>query len=397
MTRSCWATTLANVVAPLRPVPWCTATRSERREPRRLGLPVAHDRQRADHQVRARAAPARWASVVGVLPEPHVVGQAAAEAELVEELQPAEAAALVRTQRGHEAGRLDTFGERGVGQTLQQIAEPARGGDRRRRRRSASRCLASSVAAELGGQPQQLERRQLAVLSRCSARLASARRASVRSSRTHRPLTLIRPAPDAAARSSSASSTGVSSTTTVQSMIAAAPNRLLPDCVLRLGDALGGRRATRQAFGCEQLDVDRGQRVDRFERGRGRVEVDAVPAGLRASRRATGRASRCRRARWRCIRRASAGTVARRRGRPRPAGRRQRRPPCTTDRDRRGRRVRATSGQSPCGSSGKCEPQPGPHDRLALGAANGLIEDRRQIVERLDRARGRRETRRPAR
>ena len=167
-------------------------------------------------------------------------------------------------------------------------------------------------------------------------------------------------------------------------MIAAALNRPVPGCVLRLGDALGGRRSTRQAFGREQLDVDGGQRVDRLERGRGRVEIDA---------RAVGSASHVGQPRgehldvdaapWRGIRRASAGTVPRRRGRT-AAG--------LADGDVVGCAPPAAivgvdqlERQRPIAERlvGQRQAQAGPDDRLALGAADGLIEDRRQIVERL--------------
>ena len=61
-----------------------------RREAGGLGLPVVDDRQRADDEVRARPVE-EVGERRGRLAETHVVGEAAAEAEALEEAQPAEA------------------------------------------------------------------------------------------------------------------------------------------------------------------------------------------------------------------------------------------------------------------------------------------------------------------
>ena len=96
-----------------------------RREAAGLGLPVVDDRERADDEVRARSV-----DEVGErgrrLAEPHVVGEAAAEAEAVEESQPAEAAALVGPQLAGERGRLDLLAQRRVGQPAEQQPGPRR-------------------------------------------------------------------------------------------------------------------------------------------------------------------------------------------------------------------------------------------------------------------------------
>ena len=77
-----------------------------RREAPGLGLPVVHDRQRADDEV--RAGPVEEVGERGRrLAEPHVVGQAPAEPEAGEEAHPRQAAALVRAQRAVEAGWLE--------------------------------------------------------------------------------------------------------------------------------------------------------------------------------------------------------------------------------------------------------------------------------------------------
>ena len=70
MTRSCWATTFGERRGAAAAGAVVHGDAQQRREAGGLGLPVAHDRQRADHQVRARAVRTRWASVVGVLPRP---------------------------------------------------------------------------------------------------------------------------------------------------------------------------------------------------------------------------------------------------------------------------------------------------------------------------------------
>ncbi len=84
-------------LAPCRWAPWWTVTVIEGVKRRALRLPVVDDRERADDEV--------WPGSVDEvgerrrrLAEAHVVGEAAAEAEAVEEPQPAEAAALVRPQ-----------------------------------------------------------------------------------------------------------------------------------------------------------------------------------------------------------------------------------------------------------------------------------------------------------
>ena len=380
MIRSCWATTLANVAASLRPVPWCTATRMQRCESGRLGLPVADDRQRADHQV--RAGQRREVGERGrCLAEAHVVGQASAEPEPVEELQPAETAALIWAQRRHETRRLDSLGERGVGKALQQIAEPAGGGDRRRgvvgELPAASSAAASSAAS----------RRRSSVDSslwsrRCSARLARARRASVRSRRTHRPLMLIRPAPDAAARSSNGlvDRSVVDHDGPVDDRRGAEP--AAARSVLRLGDALGGCRSAGEAFGCEQFDVDGGQRVDRFERGCGGLEID--------TRLRIGEPRREPRGEHLDVDVCGGDALGEHRQEPLVAGEAHcaagaagdvgcRAPPSAII------GVDQLERQRPVAERfvGQCQSQSGPHDRLALGAADGLVEDRRQIVERL--------------
>ncbi len=120
-------------LAPWRWAPWWTVTVDRRREAAALRLPVVHDRERTDDEVWSRPV-----DEVGErrrrLAEAHVVGEAAAEAEAVEEPQPAEAATLVRPQLAGERGGLDLLTQRGVGQSAEQQPGPRRGDERRRRR-----------------------------------------------------------------------------------------------------------------------------------------------------------------------------------------------------------------------------------------------------------------------
>ena len=255
-----------------------TATRAvmhgdsqHRRESRRLGLPVAHDRQRADHQVRARQC-GEVGERGGCLAEAHVVGQAAAETELVEELQPAETAPLIRTQRGHEPGRLDAFGQRRVGQTLQQVTEPAGGGDRRR---VAVGGLCFLGSGQLGGQPQHVERRQLGMVASMFGEVGegSPRLGAVES---HPPPVDV---DQAGARRGGALEQCLVDRCVVDHDRPVDDRRGAESAgsggIFRLGDTSGGRRSPGQALGRQQLDVDRGQGIDRFERGRRGVEVDS--------------------------------------------------------------------------------------------------------------------------
>jgi hypothetical protein len=106
----------------------------------------------------------------GRLAETHVVGQATTKPDSVQELQPAETAALVRTQRGREAGRLGAFGQRGVGQAVEQIVEPAGGGehwpvDRRGRLVGPRNRRGGLVGAKFGGESQELDGRQFGMVA----------------------------------------------------------------------------------------------------------------------------------------------------------------------------------------------------------------------------------------
>ena len=88
-----------------------------------LGLPVVDDGQRTHHQVRAGTI-----DEVGErrrrLAEAHVVGEAAAQSEPVEEPQPAEAATLVWPQPPVNHGGSFASCEFGVGQTAEQQSRP---------------------------------------------------------------------------------------------------------------------------------------------------------------------------------------------------------------------------------------------------------------------------------
>ncbi len=67
----------------------------------------------------------------GRLAQAHVVGEAAAEAEPVEELEPAEAALLVRAQGGGEARGHIAVGESGIGKAVEQFGRPPGAAHRR--------------------------------------------------------------------------------------------------------------------------------------------------------------------------------------------------------------------------------------------------------------------------
>ena len=95
------------------------------REASRLGEPVVDDRQRTHDEVRT------WPALQvgqrgGRLAEPHVVGQAPAESEALEEAQPGQAAALIWPQRAGEPFALASLDETIVGQSGQQLDAPGR-------------------------------------------------------------------------------------------------------------------------------------------------------------------------------------------------------------------------------------------------------------------------------
>ncbi len=117
-----------------------------RREAAGLGLPVVDHGQRAHHEVRARTLE-QVGQRGGRLAEAHVVGEAAAQTEAVEEAQPRQAAALVGAQLAVERRRLVLLAQALVGEPAEQLVGPRRGGARRRR-----------VELALAGQAQQRHR-----------------------------------------------------------------------------------------------------------------------------------------------------------------------------------------------------------------------------------------------
>ena len=275
-----------------------------RRESGRLCLPVANDRQRTDHQMRARQC-----GDVGErgrrLAEAHVVGQASTETELVEELQPSEPAALIRTQRRHEPGRLDSFRECGIGEALQQIAEPTGRGDRRAIvvdlltvafEHGADSRSSFFGCGELGGEPQEVERRQLAVVATMFGEIGKGS-ACLGAVEPHPPAVDVDQPGARCSRTFEqrlVDGSVVDDHGPVDDRRGAEPSG--PGSVLRLGDSLGGRGSASESLGGQQFDVDGGQGIDRLERRCGGVEIDAMLSDRRATTPATVRASRCRRA-----------------------------------------------------------------------------------------------------
>ena len=96
-----------------------------RREAVGLGLPVVDDGQGAHDEVRTRPFE-QVGQRGGGLAEAHVVGQAPAEPEAVEEPQPGQAAPLVRPQLAHEPVRLVLLPQALVGQAGEQLVGPSR-------------------------------------------------------------------------------------------------------------------------------------------------------------------------------------------------------------------------------------------------------------------------------
>ena len=101
------------------------------REPLDLGLPVAEQRRRADDERRAgrlaRRCSSRWrcrAITRDGLAEAHVVGQAAAEPERGELVEPGEAVPLVVAQRRPQCGRrIEGLAGRGAEQPLADVQQ----------------------------------------------------------------------------------------------------------------------------------------------------------------------------------------------------------------------------------------------------------------------------------
>ncbi len=150
----------------------------------------------------------------------------------------------------------------------------------------------------------------------------------------------------------------------------------------RCGDTFRGRRSAGEAFGCEQLDVDGGQGIDRLERGRSNVEIDTrsrIGEPRREPRSEEVDVDACR-----------GEALGKHREEPLVAGEVQRcRKPagnvCSGAPSTAVVGVDELQRQRPVTERviGKGQPQAGAHDRFALAAADGLIEDRRQIIERL--------------
>jgi len=104
--------------------------RQLRREAFGLFLPVADDRRGTDKQYRPALARFALALKEGQrlhrLAQPHVVGQAGAQAPLTQKRQPGIAARLIGPQRAHEGGRWRQLRERGASfQLAEEIRDPA--------------------------------------------------------------------------------------------------------------------------------------------------------------------------------------------------------------------------------------------------------------------------------
>jgi hypothetical protein len=100
-----------------------------------LGLPVVHDAERADHQVRAGPLE-QVGERGGGLAETHVVGEAPAESDAGEELHPRQTAPLVVAQLAVELGDSLASSSRSSGSPASRLPAPSR---RRRRWRRTSR------------------------------------------------------------------------------------------------------------------------------------------------------------------------------------------------------------------------------------------------------------------
>ena len=100
--------------------------RHVRREPFELALPVAEHRHGTHDERRpGRGIGDERGDELRGLPEPHVVGEARAEAEPPEEREPADPALLIRAQRADEAFRCRYRRHRRVQRVVEQIAQPA--------------------------------------------------------------------------------------------------------------------------------------------------------------------------------------------------------------------------------------------------------------------------------
>ncbi len=132
------------------------------REPLDLPLPVAHQGGGAHHQggtggVRVRLPVQMQGDQSDGLPEPHVVGETAAEAQRRHVDQPVEAAALVVAQRGLQGGGLRHGLLRpGVGEALAQGRQPTRG--------TYLHTVSVDLRRARQGSGERVDRRDLAVL-----------------------------------------------------------------------------------------------------------------------------------------------------------------------------------------------------------------------------------------
>ena len=88
--------------------------RHRRGEAAGLGLPVVHDREWADDEMRSGPVD-EMGERRRRLTEPHVIGEASTEPEAIEKPQPTEAASLIGAQLAGERRWLDLLAQRGVG------------------------------------------------------------------------------------------------------------------------------------------------------------------------------------------------------------------------------------------------------------------------------------------
>ena len=88
--------------------------RHRRGEAAGLGLPVVHDREGADDEMRSGPVD-EMGERRRRLTEPHVIGEASTEPEAIEKPQPTEAAPLIGAQLAGERRWLDLLAQGGVG------------------------------------------------------------------------------------------------------------------------------------------------------------------------------------------------------------------------------------------------------------------------------------------
>ena len=214
----------------------------------------------------------------GRLAQPHVVGQASAQPDTVEELQPPQPAPLVRAKGGRERGWHLALGERSVGQAAEQVVEPPGGQQRVGAWATAAapdRGLGLGRRRQLGRQLEQLEGGQPAVIGAMSSEVLE-RATCIGATHLHpspADLDEARPGLGRAAQDGFVDRLVVDDHLPVDERGGAEAGATVGRRGVGLRRAASAGSPPGELLGRHQIDLHRTEQLDRLERGGGMIDV----------------------------------------------------------------------------------------------------------------------------